>query len=263
VYATSKPGLLFWSAEIAERLGGRESVRALAQLALVTGNYGKPGAGFVPLVGRSNFRGLLDLDVTHPWSLASKEKVAAAWGCAVPEPAGSVENKRKAWYIIGADPVNPGAAEADNVRQVLSKAPFVVVQDMFLTETAKLAQVVLPTAGFAEKEGTFTAVDRLVQRVRQAAEPPGAAKPDWWIICEIARRMKAGGFTCNHPSQIMAEIASLYPTHAGISYDRLDPEAGGLRWPCPDKEHPGTDVLHESEFFGLGRAQFWPLPYTP
>ncbi|MEW6541563.1 MAG: molybdopterin-dependent oxidoreductase [Bacillota bacterium] len=263
VYATSKPGLLFWSEEIAERLGGRDSIRALAQLALVTGNYGKPGAGFVPLVGRSNFRGLLDLDVTHPWSLVSKEKVAAAWGCTVPEPAGSVENERKAWYIIGADPVNPGAAEADNVRQVLSKAPFVVVQDMFLTETAKLAQVVLPTAGFAEKEGTFTAVDRLVQRVRQAAEPPGAAKPDWWIICEIARRMKAGGFTCNHPSQIMAEISSLYPTHAGISYDRLDPEVGGLRWPCPDKEHPGTDVLHESEFFGLGRAQFWPLPYTP
>ncbi|AZK58678.1 molybdopterin-dependent oxidoreductase [Candidatus Desulforudis audaxviator] len=260
VYATSKPALLFWSEEIAQHPTGQDSVRVLAQLALMTGNYGKPGAGFVPLIGRSNFQGALDLDVTHPWSLVSKEKVADAWGCAVPEPAGSAENKAKAWYIIGADPVTK-AADADSVRKALSEAPFVVVQDTFLTETAKLAQVVLPTAGFAEKEGTFTAVDRLVQRVRQVAEPPGAAKPDWWIICEIAHRMEAEGFAYNHPSQIMEEISSNYPAYAGISYDRLDPE--GLRWPCPDKEHPGTDVLHESEFFGLGKAQFRPLQYKP
>jgi predicted molibdopterin-dependent oxidoreductase YjgC len=257
VYATSKPALLFWSEEIVQHPMGRDTLRVLAQLALMTGNYGKPGAGFVPLVGQGNFQGALDLDIAHP--LTSKERVADAQ--AVPKSAGLAENETKAWYIIGADPIHPGAVDADSARKVLLKAPFVVVQDMFLTETAKLAQVVLPTAGFAEKEGTFTAVDRLIQRLRQVAKPPGIAKPDWWIICEIARCMEAEGFSYNHPSQIMEEISSLYPTYAGISYGRLDPE--GLHQPCPNKEHPGTDVLHESEFFGLDRAQFWPVQYMP
>jgi predicted molibdopterin-dependent oxidoreductase YjgC len=151
--------------------------------------------------------------------------------------------------------------QAKHVEEALQKLEFLVVQDIFLTETAKLAHIVLPGVTFAEKDGTFTNTERRVQRVRQAIEPLGNAKPDWWIICQIARRMgKGDGFDFTHPSQIMDEIARLTPSYGGISYHRL--EAGGLQWPCPTEEHPGTPILH-TERFTRGKGQFIPLKYKP
>jgi predicted molibdopterin-dependent oxidoreductase YjgC len=135
----------------------------------------------------------------------------------------------------------------------LERVPFLVVQDIFLTETAQLADVVLPAASFAEKEGTFTGTDRRVQRVRKAIEPIGEAKADWEILCLLAQRMGAPGFEFPSPGEVMDEIAALTPIYGGVSYDRLERE-GFLQWPVPSEEHPGTPYLHKGKFSrGLGR----------
>ena len=140
------------------------------------------------------------------------------------------------------------------------KLEFFVVQDIFLSETAQLADVVLPATSFAEKDGTFTNTERRVQRVRKAIEPVGNSRPDWWITCQIARSMGAKGFDFDHPSQIMDEIASVTPSYGGINYRRL--ETGSLQWPCPTEDHPGTPILH-TELFTRGRGHFMPLEYKP
>jgi predicted molibdopterin-dependent oxidoreductase YjgC len=135
-----------------------------------------------------------------------------------------------------------------------------VVQDIFLSETARIADVVLPGASFAEKEGTFTNTERRVQRVRKAIELVGDSRPDWLIICQLARRLGAKGFDFTDPAQVMEEISALTPIYGGISYERL--ESGGLQWPCPTPEHPGTKILHTQQFT-RGRGQFIPLKYQP
>ena len=135
-----------------------------------------------------------------------------------------------------------------------------MVQDIFLSETARLADVVLPACSFAEKDGTFTNTERRVQRVRKAIEPVGDSKPDWWIICQIARRMGAKGFDFDSPARIMEEIARLTPSYGGINYSRL--ESGSLQWPCPTEEHPGTAILHTA-IFSRGKGHFMPLAYRP
>jgi predicted molibdopterin-dependent oxidoreductase YjgC len=146
-----------------------------------------------------------------------------------------------------------------HAREALAKLEFLVVQDIFLSETAKLADVVLAGASFAEKDGTFTNTERRVQRVRQAIAPVGNSKPDWWITCELGKRM-GKGFDFKNPSQIMDEIASLTPSYGGISYKRL--EKGGLQWPCPTRDHPGTPILHTKQFT-RGKGKFIPLEYKP
>jgi len=135
-----------------------------------------------------------------------------------------------------------------------------VVQDIFLTETAQLADVVLPAASFAEKDGTFTNTERRVQRVRRVVDSPGESRPDWWITCQIARLMGAKGFDYQSPEEIMAEIARLTPSYGGISYQRI--EQTGLQWPCPTPEHPGTVFLHK-DTFSRGKGKFAPLQYRP
>jgi predicted molibdopterin-dependent oxidoreductase YjgC len=150
--------------------------------------------------------------------------------------------------------------DATHVREAMGKLDFFVVQDIFLTETAQMADVVLPAASFAEKDGTFSNTERRVQRVRRAIEPVGNSKPDWWIIHQIALRMGGKGFEYENPAQIMKEAASLTPSYGGISYERL--EAGGLQWPCPTEEHPGTPILH-TEQFSRGKGHFVPLEYKP
>jgi predicted molibdopterin-dependent oxidoreductase YjgC len=169
----------------------------------------------------------------------------------------AAEKKIKALYLVGE---NPMLSEPDirHVAEALRQLEFFVVQDIFLTETARLAHVVLPSVTFAEKDGTFTNTERRVQRIRQAIEPVGDARPDWWIVCRIARRMNGRGFDFNHPRQIMAEIAKLTPSYGGISYARL--ENGGLQWPCPTKNHPGTPILHTRQF-ARGKGKFMPLTY--
>ncbi|MCK4221924.1 MAG: molybdopterin-dependent oxidoreductase, partial [Dehalococcoidia bacterium] len=137
---------------------------------------------------------------------------------------------------------------------------FLVTQDIFLSETAEFAHVVLPAASFAEKDGTFTNTERRVQRVRKAIEPIGNSKPDWWIICQIAKRLGATGFDYSHAFDIAEEIRSLTPSYGGISYQRL--ECGGLQWPCPTDDHPGTPILHTNTF-ARGKGRFAPLKYVP
>jgi predicted molibdopterin-dependent oxidoreductase YjgC len=163
----------------------------------------------------------------------------------------------KAMYIVGENPPL-SEPDANHAIEALKKLDFLVVQDIFMSETAQLADVVLPAASFAEKDGTFTNTERRVQRVRKALEPPGEARADWWITCQIAQWMGITGFDFRGPADIMEEIARLTPSYAGISHHRL--EEGGLQWPCPTEEHPGTPILHV-ERFARGKGRFVPLEF--
>ena len=162
-------------------------------------------------------------------------------------------------YQVGENPVL-SEANSKHVVEALEKINFLVVQDIFLTESAEFADVVLPAACFAENDGTFTNTERRVQRVRKAVEAPGEAKPDWWITCEIAKRIGGEGFSFNSAEEIMQEIAELTPSYAGINYERL--ENGGLQWPCLDKNHQGTKYLHKEKFnTPNGKGKFLPLQF--
>lgn len=297
-YAKSESAIICWSMGITQHSHGHANVWALAHLAMMTGNFGKPASGIAPLRGHNNVQGATDMGCTPPWYPgyqfcpgyelyprlgkfpSSKEKFEKGWGYALPDWPGlstvkqfhsrakgwgppeqwDLDPQIKCWYIIGADLVN-SIAQSTEVRRRLEAAEFVVVQDIFLTDTASLAHVVLPAACFAEKDGTFTATDRRVQLVRKVVNPPGQARPDWAILCELARSLGYRGFDFTHPAQIMDEIASLVPSYAGISHQRLETEE--LRWPVPAPGHPGTPVLHVGEFIRMGKAEFWPLQYTP
>jgi predicted molibdopterin-dependent oxidoreductase YjgC len=200
----------------------------------------------------------------------AREKFEAAWGVKLnPTPGKTLteimplahEGKIKAMYLMGE---NPSLSDPDSkhVREAMKKLEFFVVQDIFLTETGRYADVVLPATTFAEKDGTFTNTERRVQRVRKAIEPVGESRPDWLITCEIARRLGAKGFDFQSPADIMAEISRLTTSYGGISYKRL--EDGSLQWPCPSEGHPGTCILHEEVFPRPGgRGHFVPLEYRP
>ncbi|MBI4285934.1 MAG: molybdopterin-dependent oxidoreductase, partial [Chloroflexi bacterium] len=276
LYATAKPGMILYTMGITQHSHGTDNVLAVANLAMVTGNIGKPSAGVCPLRGQNNVQGACDVgalpDVYTGYqrvaSAEAREKFETAWGMSLdPSPGltltemmeAAYEKKLKAIYLIGENPVLSDP-DAKHVTAALGRLDFLVVQDIFLTETARLAHVVLPGATFAEKDGTFTNTERRVQRVRKAIEPVGESKPDWWITCQIAKRMKAMGFDFQSPEAIMEEIAFLTPSYAGIDYKRL--EQGGLQWPCPTKEHPGTPVMHVGKF-SRGKGLFAALNYRP
>ena len=276
LYSTSKPASILYTLGITEHTHGTDGVMALANLAMLTGNLGKPGSGVNPLRGQNNVQGACDMGAlpgTFPGYQAVdnpdiRKKFEAAWGVNLnPKPGltltgmyqAAYNKELKVIYLIGEDPV---LSEPDmhHTVQALKNLEFFVVQDIFLTETAKLADVVLPAASFATEEGTFTNTERRVQRVRKAVPPPGDAKPDWEIVCLIARKMGKRGFDYQNPSRIWDEMASLTPTMAGISYERL--EKDGLQWPCPTVEHPGTPILH-TKIFTRGKGRFIPLSYRP
>jgi predicted molibdopterin-dependent oxidoreductase YjgC len=162
-------------------------------------------------------------------------------------------------YMMGE---NPAVSDADitHIKESMERLEFLVVQDIFLTETAQFADVVLPATTFAEKDGTFTNTERRIQRVREAVKPVGNSQPDWTIICRVAKKMGAPNFNYLDPSQIMDEIASLTPSYGGITYERL--ETCGLQWPCPTIDHPGTPILHMTRF-SCGLGKFTPLEYKP
>ena len=276
LYATNRPSAILFAMGITQHSHGTDNVLAVANLAMLTGNIGKPGAGVNPLRGQNNVQGACDVGCL-PNVLPGYQSVAdaslrqafeAAWGVPLPSKPGltlseifdaAYEGKVKALYLVGENPVlsDPNAR---HVAQALQKLDFMVVQDIFLTETAELAQVVLPATTFAEKDGTFTNTERRVQRVRQAIPPVGESRPDWLITCQIARKMGAKGFDYAGPSQIMEEVSKLTPSYRGISYQRL--ETGSLQWPCPTPEHPGTSILHV-EKFTRGKGRFTPVEYRP
>ncbi|MEE8204807.1 MAG: formate dehydrogenase subunit alpha, partial [Dehalococcoidales bacterium] len=276
MYATSNPASIIYGLGITQHSHGTDNVLAIANLAMLTGNIGKPGSGVNPLRGQNNVQGACDMgalpnvypgyqSVADP---AIREKFEAAWGSTLPSTPGlttteifeaAYQGRIKAFYLIGENPV---LSEPDigRVREAIKKLDFFVAQDIFLSETAELADVVLPAAAFAEKDGTFTNTERRVQRVRKAIPPLGDSRPDWLITCQIAQRMGGKGFDFEHPSQILDEIARLTPSYGGISFERL--EAGGLQWPCPTREHPGTAILHTRKFT-RGRGRFIAVEYKP
>jgi predicted molibdopterin-dependent oxidoreductase YjgC len=277
MYATEKPAALLYSMGITQHSHGTDNVLACGNLAMLTGNLGRPGAGVNPLRGQNNVQGSCDmggLPNVFPGyqrvdNAESRGKFEKAWGAALPQKPGltlteifdgAINGTVKAVYLVGENPVISDP-DAHHVEKGIKSLEFFVVQDLFLTETAEMADVVLPAASFAEKDGTFTNTERRVQRVRRAVEPLG--RPDWLITCQMARAMGASGFDFKDPSEIMAEAATLAPQYGGISYDRLEGPAG-LQWPCPSKDHPGTPILHTTKFnTPSGKGRFVPLKYIP
>jgi len=276
IYAAEKPSAILYAMGITQHSHGTDNVIATANLAMLTGNIGKPAAGVNPLRGQNNVQGACDMGAlpnVYPGYQAVadtkiKGKFEAAWGSSLsPSPGlpiteivdAAYRGKIKAIYLIGE---NPLLSEPDitHAEEALGKLEFLVVQDIFLSETAKLADVVLPGVSFAEKDGTFTNTERRVQRVRKAVEPVGDSQPDWQITCQVGRKMGSKGFDFKNSPQIMDEIASLTPSYGGISYKRL--EDNGLQWPCPTPDHPGTPILHTQQF-PRGKGQFIPLEYKP
>ena len=276
IFAQNSPATILYGMGITQHSHGTDNVIATANLAMLTGNIGKPSTGVNPLRGQNNVQGACDMGAlpnVYPGyqSVADrtiKEKFERAWGAKLSDKLGltlteildeAYKGNIKAVYLVGENPVlsDPDAA---HVEDALERLEFFVVQDMFLTETAQLADVVLPSASFAEKDGTFTNTERRVQRVRQAISPKGDSRPDWWITCQIAKRLGGQGFDFENPSQIMEEIAELTPSYGGISHERL--EEGGLQWPCPLDDYPGTPILH-TELFTRGKGRFIPLEYKP
>lgn len=276
LYATRNPASILYCMGITQHVHGTNNVLAISNLALLTGNLGKPSTGVNPLRGQNNVQGACDMGalpnvypgyqpVADP---KAQDKFETAWGVSLSNSNGLThteifdavhEGKIRALYLVGENPVL-SEANANHAKEALRKVEFLVVQDIFLNETAEMADVILPAASFAEKDGTFTNTERRIQRVRKAIDPVGNAKADWWITSQLAKRMGGKGFDFSHPQEIMEEIASLTPIYGGVSYDRL--EKGGLQWPCPTPDHPGTPILHVEKFnTPTGKAKFMPLEY--
>lgn len=274
IYGTAEAAQIFYTLGITEHVCGTDNVMSLANLTLLTGNIGKPNAGLNPMRGQNNVQGACDMGalpnvypgyqkVDFPMV---QDKFEKAWGVKLSNKVGlmipdmfdkAISGELKALYVMGEDPVLTDG-DANHVRKGLKHLDFLVVQNLFLTETAKLADVVLPGASFAEKDGTFTNTERRIQRVRQAINPVGNSRPDWSILMDLSNRM-GYSMSYNHPSEIMDEMASLSPIYAGVSFDRLDDH--GLQWPVPDKNHPGTQHLHDKGKFTCGIARFIPIDH--
>lgn len=244
---------VLWAMGVTQHSGGSETSGAISNLLLVTGNFGRPGAGAFPLRGHNNVQGACDFGTLPPWlpgyqkvsDPAVRQKFGEAWGVTLPENPG-MDNQQmvgaihlgmlKAMYLVGEEMAWVDT-NANHVHDALSKLDFLVVQDIFFTKTAQFADVILPASPSLEKEGTFTSTERRIQRLYQALPSLGESKPDWQIIIEIANRLGAN-WTYNGPSDVMAEAATLAPLFAGVTYDRLE-GYGSLVWPVnPD----GTDT---------------------
>jgi len=258
-----------------EHLQGSQGVMLLCNLPLLTGAIGRDGVGINPLRGQNNVQGAADMGCqpnlmtgyARPERPEVQARFAEVWGRPVPAEPGMTLPKMYdaaragelgALYILGENVVQTDPNEGHTIA-ALKAVDFLVVQEIFLTETAALADVVLPGASFLEKDGTFTNGERRVQRVRKAIEPPGQARADWEVICAL---MEATGYpqTFQHPSEIMDEIAALSPALAGVSYGRL--EGNGLQWPVPAADHPGTRTLH-TDAFPRGRGHLSTVAFTP
>jgi formate dehydrogenase alpha subunit len=268
-YARAKNACILYNSGIAQHVAGIENIKALSDLALLTGNYGKPGTGVNPLRGHANGEGFGDmgpLPVFYPGFQKVNEETARrfeeTWGVKdLPSKPGmtymDMVEKCGVLYIVGANPML-AAPDTNSVRKALEGKDFLVVQDIFMTETAEMAHVVLPAATVAEKGGTITGVDRRVQRTNKAVEPVGDARPDWMIFCDLAKMMGfEEQFNFDSPAQIFEEVRKCVPQYKGITYERLK-DPNGIQWPCPTEDHPGTEVMFVEKFptaDGLGHFQ--------
>jgi formate dehydrogenase major subunit len=285
MYGKARNSSIAYCLGITEHTMGMDNVMSLANLAMLTGNIGKEGAGLNPLRGQNNVQGVCDmgaLPFLYPgykkYVLDSvREDAQCQWGCGelndlpglqmVEIMEAAHDERMKAMFIMGENPVF-SEPETLKVKESLLNLETLVVQDIFLTETAELADFVLPATSWAEKNGTFTNTERRVQRVRKAADPPGDARADWQIFCDLAGMMGSSLFSYTSEEEIFAEISKLTPQYAGMTWERLE-KAEGLQWPCPHEDHPGTPVLHGKKFLTAhGKGVFKPielrsLPETP
>ncbi len=275
MYATARRAMILYSMGITQHTSGTDNVLAIANLAMLCGHVGREGTGVNPLRGQNNVQGACDLGAL-PNVLPGYQRVDDAevrrkfeecWGAPVPTQPGltvvemmeaAARGQLRALYIMGENPMLSDP-DINHVREALEKVEFLVVQDIFMTETACLADVVLPGACFAEKDGTFTNTERRVQRVHKAVDPPGEALPDWVILCRLAQKM-GYPMSYDHPREILEEIRRLTPIYGGISWERLGTD--GLQWPCRDADDPGTPYLHKDRF-ARGKGKFHPVKYRP
>ncbi len=288
ILALNRPSAVIWAMGITQHITGVRNVMSLANLQMLLGNMGIPGGGVNPLRGQNNVQGACDMgglpNVYPAYQAVTNEEVQRkfqnAWGATshgkvgltVTEMIpGLADGRVKALYIMGENPVMSDP-DTNHIRHCLEAADFILLQDIFPTETASYADILLPGVSFAEKTGTFTNTERRVQMVHKAIEPLGDARPDWWITAEIAKKiLESGGRQIesapfagwDYPdtSAIMAEINAVTPSYAGITHARLE-EGRGLQWPCPSVDHPGTPILHTKQF-SRGRGIFMAIDHVP
>ncbi len=289
IMSSHKPLAVMWAMGITQHISGVRNVMTLANLQMLLGNMGIPGGGVNPLRGQNNVQGACDMgglpDVYPAYQKVTdetaREKFARAWGNTSPAQVGLTvtemmpalsQGRLHALYILAEDPVMSDP-DTHHIRQSLAAADFIVLQEIFPSETSAYADVLLPGTSFAEKTGTFTNTERRVQMVRQAIPPLGEAKPDWWITTELARRLLQfrtseidlnapwASWNYKHPSEIMNEINALAPSYGGITYARLE-RGERLQWPCPTPDHPGTPILHVGKFT-RGKGKFMAIDHVP
>ncbi len=277
-YATTRKAGIYYTLGITEHTHGTDNVYCLANLVLMTGHLGIKSAGLNPLRGQNNVQGANDAGASpifYPGYQRVDDPVAqakfeAAWGTALsPEPGLNLNVMMKAMargeirgmYVMGEDIVL-SEPNAGRIEEGLNNMEFLVVQDIFHNETTRFADVVLPAACFAEKDGVFTNSDRRVQRVRKAVSAPGEARADWEILCDVARACGYDMPDYAGPGAVYTEMAGLCDSFAGISHERLAGEVAGLQWPCPDSSHPGTPTLHGDGPI-RGKGSFQATSYRP
>lgn len=284
LYAGAKSAAIYWGMGISQSVHGTDNALSLANLALLCGHLGKPGSGLNPLRGQNNVQGCSDAgglpNVFPGYQSVTDSEIKAKfegnWNAKLNPEAGLTTMEMvdaaekgfiKAYFVMGE---NPMMSEPDlrHARHVMEELDFILVQDIFMNETAEYADIILPAASFAEKEGTFTNSDRRVQLIRPAVPAPGLARPDWEILCNLAQRLEiklnrkvSAGFEFTSPSQIWDEMAFLTPEFQGITHQRVALE-DGVHWPCPTPDHPGTPYLF-SDTFPSGKGRLTPLGYRP
>jgi formate dehydrogenase alpha subunit len=284
LYGNANAAAIYWGMGISQSSHGTDNAISLANLALLTGNIGRPGTGLNPLRGQNNVQGCSDsggLPNVYPGYQPVSDpdvrgKFEEHWGVSLdPEPGlttmemvdAAEQGSIKGYFVMGE---NPMMSEPDllHARHVMENLDFLLYQDIFMNETGEYADIILPAVSFAEKDGTFTNSDRRVQLVRPAVQAPGESRPDWDIIQDLAIRVesklgreKSVGFSFTHPSRIWDEMAELTPPFQGITHDRVQKESG-VHWPCPTPDHPGTPYLF-TETFPRGKGKLTPLEYRP
>ena len=264
IYAKAKRGAIIFCMGITQHTCGSDNVIALANLALVCGQVGRVGTGVFPLRGQDNVQGACDMGALPDFlpgyirvnDEAGRAEIAQKWGWEnLPKRPGltvveminaAAEGRIRGMYIMGENPL-VSAPNTQHVQEALKNLDFLVVQDIFLNETTELADVILPAACWAEKEGTVTATDRSVQWRPKIVAPPGEAKTDLDIICEIAERLGLG-FNCQNAEEVLREVSDVIPSYAGITPEQVKERIGGVTWPCPFLDNPGTSVLHTESF---------------
>ena len=283
LYATAKAAAVYWGMGISQSTHGSDNTLGITNLALMCGQIGRPGTGLNPLRGQNNVQGCSDSgglpNVYTAYQRVDDAEVrgrfARAWrrpdlsptpGLTITEIVdGALSGKTRALFIMGEDPLT-SEPNLSHARHALEAIEFIVGQDIFMNPTLELADVILPSCSFAEKDGTFTNSDRRVQRVRKAIDPIGESRPDWEIVCDLARRLEArlgispsAGWEFHHPSEVWDEMRQVTPDFAGITYERLERE-GGVHWPCAAEDHPGTPFLF-ADTFPRGKGKFWSIEF--